>query len=73
MSDLSFLAIAALGIAYAAFPGVVNTECLRRGMTSGFGAAVLIQMGALIGDAGWAVVALTGAALLLQQDVLGLA
>jgi hypothetical protein len=25
-----------LGLAYAATPGVVNTECLRRGITGGF-------------------------------------
>ena len=32
-----------------------------------------IQVGALIGDAGWAVVALTGAALLLQHETVALA
>lgn len=64
---------AVLGVAYAAIPGVVNTEAFRRGMRAGFMPAALIQMGALLGDAVWAVVALTGAALLLQHDVLALA
>jgi threonine/homoserine/homoserine lactone efflux protein len=61
-----------LGVAYAALPGVVNTECVRRGMAYGFGSAVRIQTGALIGDAAWAAIALTGAALLLQHQSVNL-
>jgi len=53
-----------LGIAYAAAPGVVNTECLRRGMTIGFRQAFLVQAGALAGDAVWAVAAFSGLAAL---------
>jgi chemosensory pili system protein ChpE len=53
-----------LGIAYAAAPGVVNTECLRRGMTSGFRQAFLVQVGALAGDGVWAVAAFSGLAAL---------
>lgn len=62
-----------LGVAYAALPGVVNTEAFRRGIRSGFGGAAAIQIGALLGDAAWAIVALTGAALLLQNDLIALA
>jgi chemosensory pili system protein ChpE len=69
----SLAAAVILGVAYAALPGVVNTEAFRRGIRAGFGPAVLIQTGALLGDALWAIVALTGAALLLQNDLLALA
>ena len=61
-----------LGIAYAALPGVVNTEAFRRGVRSGFVPAASIQIGALIGDGLWAIVALTGAALLLKHDLVAL-
>jgi threonine/homoserine/homoserine lactone efflux protein len=70
---LALFAPLLLGIAYAALPGVVNTEALRRGMRAGFAPAASIQIGALIGDGLWAVVALTGAALLVQHDVVALA
>ncbi len=69
----SLFAALILGVAYAAIPGVVNTECLRRGMSFGFASALKIQVGALIGDAVWAIVALTGIALLLNADVFRLA
>ena len=71
--DLSVAAVLALGVAYAALPGVVNTEALRRGMRGGFKDALLIQVGALIGDAAWAIVALAGASVLLRFDAFGLA
>jgi chemosensory pili system protein ChpE len=53
-----------LGVAYAATPGVVNTECLRRGISGGFRPALAVQCGALLGDAAWALAALTGVAAL---------
>lgn len=66
-----------LGIAYAAAPGVVNTECLRRGVSSGFRQAFLVQVGALAGDGVWAVIAFSGLAALARSssllDVVGLA
>ena len=65
-----------LGAAYAAVPGAVNTEAMRRGFTGGFRPAVLVQLGSLLGDAVWAVLGLTGAAVLAAHDavagVLGL-
>lgn len=51
-----------LGLAYAATPGVVNAECVRRGVARGFRPALLVQLGALIGDGMWAALALTGVA-----------
>jgi hypothetical protein len=72
IGDGSLAAPLLLGITYAALPGVVNTEAFRRGVRSGFLPAASIQIGALIGDGLWAAVALTGAALLLQHDLVAL-
>ncbi len=57
-----------LGLAYAAIPGPVNTETIRRGLASGFRPAVLVQLGAMLGDLVWAVVGLTGVAVLAGSD-----
>lgn len=59
-----------LGIAYAAAPGVVNAECLRRGVTYGFRQAILVQIGALAGDGVWAVLAFSGMAALATRSSL---
>lgn len=69
MSALNHLFISAvgLGIAYNAAPGAVNTEALRRGLAHGFRSALLVQLGALIGDTLWAALALTGTAFLVQS------
>jgi threonine/homoserine/homoserine lactone efflux protein len=56
-----------LGIAYNAAPGAVNTEALRRGLVRGFRPALLVQLGALIGDTLWAALALTGTAFLVHN------
>ena len=37
-----------LGIAYAATPGAVNTEALRRGVAHGARSAFLVETGSLI-------------------------
>jgi threonine/homoserine/homoserine lactone efflux protein len=66
-----------LGIAYAAAPGAVNTEALRRGVSRGARSTLLVETGSLIGDSLWAVLALTGVTLLTRylaiQLVLGIA
>ena len=71
------LAAAGLGLAYSAAPGAVNTESLRRGLGRGFRPALLVQVGALLGDLAWAMVALVGIGLFLQdrsvQAILGVA
>ncbi len=61
-----------LGIAYNAAPGAVNTEAVRRGLARGFRPALLVQLGALIGDTTWAALALTGTAFLVQSRPLRL-
>lgn len=57
-----------LGLAYAAVPGAVNTEAMRRGFGGGFRPAFLVQLGSLVGDVGWAALGLTGAAVLAGAD-----
>ncbi|QSO48392.1 LysE family transporter [Alicyclobacillus mengziensis] len=66
-----------LGFVYSAAPGAVNTEALRRGLQRGFVPAFLVQLGALLGDLVWAIIGLTGVALVFQfltvQIILGIA
>lgn len=62
-----FITALGLGAAYNAAPGAVNTEALRRGLARGSRPALLVEVGALIGDSLWAALALTGTALLLQN------
>ena len=66
-----------LGFVYSAAPGAVNTEALRRGLKRGFMPSFSVQLGALLGDLGWAVVGLTGVALVFHflaiQIILGIA
>jgi threonine/homoserine/homoserine lactone efflux protein len=57
-----------LGIAYAAVPGAVNAEAMRRGLAGGFRPAFLIQLGSLVGDVVWALLGLTGAVVLAAHD-----
>lgn len=66
-----------LGLAYAAAPGAVNTEALRRGVARGARSTLLVESGSLIGDSLWAALALTGVVLIGQHRavlvVLGIA
>lgn len=75
--DHLMLSAVGLGIAYNAAPGAVNTEALRRGLARGFRPALLVELGALIGDLLWAALALTGTAFLAERQsvriVLGIA
>jgi len=59
-----------LGLAYASAPGAVNAETIRRGLSHGFRPAFLIQAGSLLGDVGWAVLALVGLAVILRDATL---
>src|SRR5918911_2023132 len=64
-----------MGLVFAAPPGAVTAETLRRGLRGGFGHALSVQLGSLIGDASYALVALAGLAAFLQvplaQTLLG--
>lgn len=57
----------ALAIAFCAPPGVVTAEAVRRGLARGYGPALLIGFGSLVGDAVWAIIALAGMAMLVQN------
>jgi chemosensory pili system protein ChpE len=52
-----FLASFALGLAFCAPPGAITAEALRRGLARGFRPALLVELGSLIGDATWALIA----------------
>lgn len=58
-----------MGLAFAAPPGVVTTETLRRGLKGGFVHALSVQIGSLVGDASYAVIALAGLAVILQAPL----
>ncbi|MGE5141032.1 MAG: LysE family translocator [Rudaea sp.] len=58
-----------MGLAFAAPPGVVTAETLRRGLRGGFGHALSVQAGSLIGDASYAIIAFLGLAALLQAPL----
>jgi chemosensory pili system protein ChpE len=57
------------GIAYVAAPGPINVETLRQGMRSGFSASLAVQIGSSIGLAIYALLALLGAGLFLQEKI----
>jgi len=67
---LIFLSAFAAGLAYCAAPGAINAEAFRRAFTRGFRAALLFQVGALVGDALWATAALSGVVIIQPCAVL---
>lgn len=74
MSDLIPLVVSGvtIGVAYTVVPGPVNTEATRRGLKDGFGPALTVQLGSLVGDVLWAILGLTGAVMVLQRDSLAI-
>ncbi len=75
---MNLLALGAMmGVAFAAPPGIVTAETLRRGLARGFRAALSVQLGSLVGDVVYAALALAGLAVVVQnpvaQRVLGVA
>jgi chemosensory pili system protein ChpE len=54
------------GVVFCLSPGAVLAETLRRGLQHGFAPALWVQVGSLLGDAVWAVIGLTGLALLFE-------
>lgn len=63
-----FFSALVFGFVFCLSPGAVLAETLRRGLLHGFTPALLVQIGSLVGDAVWAVVGLTGMALLIQHE-----
>lgn len=66
MTAREFFLTFSLGIAFAAPPGIVTAESIRRGLAGGFRQAALVGFGSLIGDTAYAALALTGLAGALQ-------
>lgn len=64
-----FLSSFFLAIAFCAPPGVVTAETVRRGVARGFAPALFVQFGSLVGDTTWAIIALTGLAFVIQNNV----
>jgi chemosensory pili system protein ChpE len=58
-----------LAIAFCAPPGVVTAETVRRGAARGFLPALFVQFGSLVGDTTWAMIALTGLAFIVQNNI----
>jgi len=58
-----------LAIAFCAPPGVVTAETVRRGAARGFVPALFVQFGSLVGDTTWAIIALTGLAFIVQNNL----
>ena len=67
------LVAALLALAYCAAPGPVLAEAARRGLTSGFRAALAVELGSLAGDALWIGLMFAGAAALAQAGGVRLA
>jgi chemosensory pili system protein ChpE len=70
LNDTLTLALtgATIGLAYAAVPGAVNTEAMRRTLSLGPSDGFSVQAGSLVGDLLWAIIGLTGAVVLLRHD-----
>lgn len=67
-----FLSAFLLGLIFNAAPGAVFAETVRQGARGGYGHALAVQLGSLVGDALWAVLGLIGVGLLLQTEALRL-
>lgn len=64
-----FLSSFVLAIAFCAPPGVITAETVRRGVARGFIPALFVQFGSLVGDTTWAIIALTGLAFIVQNNI----
>lgn len=62
----TILAGAAIAISFSAPPGPVTMETIRRGLRGGFGPALNVQLGSIIGDFLWFMIALIGLGPLAQ-------
>jgi threonine/homoserine/homoserine lactone efflux protein len=67
-----FVSAAILGLTFCAAPGIVMAEAIRRGIARGFWPVLVLQLGSLIGDAWWAIVALVGIAFIVDYPLIQL-
>lgn len=61
-----FFVACAMGLAFCGPPGAVFAIAARRGVANGFTAALMVEIGSLVGDAVWAVIGLLSFGILLQ-------
>lgn len=64
--ELIFLTAFIMEIIFCAIPGALTAEALRRGVQGGFRPALMVQIGAIIGDTLWVFIALFGLAFLFE-------
>jgi chemosensory pili system protein ChpE len=64
-----FISSFILALAFCAPPGVITAETVRRGAARGFVPALFVQLGSLVGDTTWAVIALSGLAFVVQNNI----
>ncbi len=64
-----FISAFAMSLAFAAQPGVIGFEALRRGLAHGWRAALHVELGSLLGDGFWALLALLGASFLFRNPL----
>jgi threonine/homoserine/homoserine lactone efflux protein len=64
------LAGAMIAISFSAPPGPVTMETIRRGLRGGFSPALRVQLGSIIGDFMWFMIALIGLGQLAQITII---
>lgn len=69
MYEVLFGSALVLSLIFCATPGAVNTEALRRGVAGGFHRALFLELGSCIGDMTWAILALVGLAIVVDNDI----
>ncbi|MBL8133869.1 MAG: LysE family transporter [Anaerolineae bacterium] len=70
--SILFLSAFVMSITFAAQPGVITLETIRRGFVGGWRPAFLLELGSLVGDAAWAMIAMLGAAVLFQNRLISI-
>jgi threonine/homoserine/homoserine lactone efflux protein len=64
---LALLAGVGVGLVYCLPVSSVNVEIVRRGLAAGFHSALLVSLGAIVGDLAWLAGAVLGAELILAR------
>jgi len=64
--ELIFLTAFVMEIIFCAIPGALTAEALRRGVQGGYHPALMVQIGAIVGDTLWVLIALFGMAFLFE-------
>jgi chemosensory pili system protein ChpE len=70
--EIIFITAILLEVAFCAIPGAITAEALRRGVGRGYRPALMVQIGSIVGDTTWMVVALVGLAFLVENAAIKL-